>query len=209
MLPGAHIGLWANASGKSPYKRRLAYLESVDGQYIMTDCCVTSSDKLEYDVEFAVPYPTKIVHVLGGRSTVSNANGLYSKNNTGTTIDFCNGGITSSRVMVTGIPYHGYDNFYRARLKNRNFQVEDVSARWEYQVSDYEFKIALFTLSIKNAVPTTFYGLKISHAYIKAYNLESDLIPVIDNNDIPCMYDQINDKFYYNLGTGQFSYGEL
>ena len=31
-----------------------------------------------------------------------------------------------------------------------------------------------------------------------------DLIPVLDENDVACMYDKVNGKFLYNSGTGTF-----
>ncbi len=34
-----------------------------------------------------------------------------------------------------------------------------------------------------------------------------DLIPVLDINGVPCMYDKVSEEFLYNLGTGTFGYG--
>lgn len=34
-------------------------------------------------------------------------------------------------------------------------------------------------------------------------------IPVMTNDDVPAMYDEIGGNFLYNAGTGTFSYGEL
>ena len=33
-----------------------------------------------------------------------------------------------------------------------------------------------------------------------------DFIPVLDENDVSCLYDKIDGKYYYNKGTGEFSY---
>ena len=44
----------------------------------------------------------------------------------------------------------------------------------------------------------------------KIYNngtLVRDMIPVLDSNGVPCMYDKVNDQFYYNAGTGSFTAG--
>lgn len=38
-------------------------------------------------------------------------------------------------------------------------------------------------------------------------NLVMDMIPVLDKNNVPCMYDKVNKKFYFNQGTGEFLYG--
>lgn len=37
-------------------------------------------------------------------------------------------------------------------------------------------------------------------------NLVMDMIPVLDKNNVACMYDKVNKKFYYNQGTGEFLY---
>lgn len=36
-----------------------------------------------------------------------------------------------------------------------------------------------------------------------------DFIPVLDNNNVPCLYDKVSEAFFYNQGTGVFSYGTL
>lgn len=37
-------------------------------------------------------------------------------------------------------------------------------------------------------------------------NLVRDFIPVLDENDVSCLYDKVENKFYYNKGTGEFLY---
>lgn len=39
--------------------------------------------------------------------------------------------------------------------------------------------------------------------------LVRDIIPVLDENNVPCMYDKITNTFYYNQSSGSFSYGTL
>ena len=38
--------------------------------------------------------------------------------------------------------------------------------------------------------------------------LVRDFVPVIDGSNIACLYDKVEKKCYYNVGTGTFSYGE-
>lgn len=48
--------------------------------------------------------------------------------------------------------------------------------------------------------------------YFKIYDnneLVGDLIPALDENGTPCMYDTVSKKTYYNQGTGEFLYGEV
>ncbi len=39
--------------------------------------------------------------------------------------------------------------------------------------------------------------------------LVRNIIPVLDANGTPCMYDKVEDKYYYNAGTGQFIAGPV
>ena len=39
--------------------------------------------------------------------------------------------------------------------------------------------------------------------------LVRDFIPVLDKDGVPCMYDLVEGKFYYNAGTGQFIAGPV
>ena len=48
--------------------------------------------------------------------------------------------------------------------------------------------------------------------YLQIYDndvLVRDMIPVLDKNGTPCMYDKVEHKFYYNAGTGQFIAGPV
>ena len=38
--------------------------------------------------------------------------------------------------------------------------------------------------------------------------LVRDFIPVLDSNNVPCMYDKVTQQFFYNQGTGDFLYEE-
>lgn len=44
--------------------------------------------------------------------------------------------------------------------------------------------------------------------YDKLGNLIRDFIPVIDENNVACLFDKVENKFYYNKGTGSFTYGQ-
>ena len=36
-----------------------------------------------------------------------------------------------------------------------------------------------------------------------------NLIPVLDLSGRPAMYDEVSGQFFYNQGTGEFTWGEL
>ena len=39
--------------------------------------------------------------------------------------------------------------------------------------------------------------------------LVRDMIPVLDNDGVPCMFDKVTQQFFYNQGTGQFIAGPV
>ena len=52
-----------------------------------------------------------------------------------------------------------------------------------------------------------FIGKLFSAKFIQNNILIRDFIPVLDENNIPCMFDKVESKFYYNQGTGNFIAG--
>ncbi len=42
----------------------------------------------------------------------------------------------------------------------------------------------------------------------ESHTLIADMLPYLDKNRVPCMYDKIRKQTFYNLGTGTFSYEE-
>lgn len=63
--------------------------------------------------------------------------------------------------------------------------------------------------NVGNAYRTAGYAKwKTFKIYDENDNLMMDMIPVLDENNIACMYDKVNKKFYYNSGTGEFLYKE-
>ena len=65
----------------------------------------------------------------------------------------------------------------------------------------YLFKTTEANGSLSN--PSKIYYLKI----YQSNELVFDGIPVLDNEGTPCMYDLVTETFFYNQGTGEFSYG--
>ena len=36
--------------------------------------------------------------------------------------------------------------------------------------------------------------------------LVRDFLPALDTSNVPCLYDKISKKYFYNSGTGNFNY---
>lgn len=73
------------------------------------------------------------------------------------------------------------------------------------------YSLPLFSLRSSNTFPTSgaFQG-KIYYFQIYENDvLVHDFIPVVDSNDVPCLFDRVTDTFFYNQGTGQFVAGPV
>ena len=57
----------------------------------------------------------------------------------------------------------------------------------------------------KNSLKIKLYSAKM---YINN-TLVRDMIPVLDPDGVPCMYDKVSDQFFYNAGTGSFIAGPV
>ena len=51
----------------------------------------------------------------------------------------------------------------------------------------------------------TFYGLKC----YEFFKLKKYYVPWLDENNVPCVHELVDDEYFYNVGTGAFSYIDL
>lgn len=186
-----------------PYKRELAYLEGTGSQWIDTGVDVSSFD---YVMEYSgngyflcgfCKQQDASGTWLGVRCTTLDHNlkayfGSFSKTRQ-TTISttwkfdmssgfYVNGVMVGDSISITGVTQSVSGIGYPLFLMH-NFQND---SKWGQGNNE---KLYHFIVS-RNSV------------------LVRDFIPVLDKNDIPCMYDKVNKNLFYNNGTGQFLYGE-
>lgn len=68
----------------------------------------------------------------------------------------------------------------------------------------------LFAEHNNNDAVTHMASIKMYYFQIYDNNvLVCDMIPVLDDNGVACMFDKVEKKFYYNQGTGQFIAGPI
>lgn len=71
------------------------------------------------------------------------------------------------------------------------------------------YNIYLFTWNNANLADARCFKGKVYNFKIYDNNvLIQHLVPALDSENTPCMYDKVTQKFYYNNGTGDFLYGE-
>lgn len=185
------------------YKRKLAYLESTGTQYIDTQIKLTNNHSVEIDYQLtAVPETNARKGLYGGLvANVARYGSLVSP---------------TTRCMEYG--YGVGNTYYQTSIPDtsRHIIKQEKNKVYFDGVLIYTFKEATFQMPT-NALLGTFNYTDYTPALARYYSsrwwngdtLVRDFIPVLDLNDVPCMYDKVSGQFFYNQGTGTFKYEEL
>ena len=190
---GAEI-LWR----KQKYKRELLYLESTGTQWLDIGTTVnTLTDEIELLFQltenanykwFFGEYDTNARLGLGSGDGTNKRNFLYLSGATKISdADMYDRqhtySVTASGGFIDGIKRVNYASFASAStLYLFNINIDSTS--------DYKCRAKVW-------------GYKQTRNGV----LIRDLIPVIDMDDVPCMYDKVSGALFYNQGTGEFAYG--
>ena len=183
------------------YKRNLAYLESTGTQYIDTGVKPNFPNNDEIYISFyGAEYSGSSPAIFGSRQS-DLRNGVYALGGNVTVLD------------ADGYTSHAFDLVGNRWVKMDNLKVTSNGRNYEYTLTRHPnctYSIYLFALNNGGNTYGIYNGMKIYEwKYYQNGELKQWLIPVMNNDDIPCMYDLVNGTFKYNAGTGQFNYGEL
>ena len=208
--------LLAAAAQTKPYKRRLAYLESSGTQYI--DTGVIFDPQLDMDVTATVAAIDDNRAVLIG-SYRDNTSCLNIEWGTGTNARKLRGYIQVPSVLnvwsgtAQAVDTPTEINFaYFAASHSATLTVggDSFSATAQYSPGEASANSMRLFLDQRSSTSSIAHGTRIHSLAIKRNGMTlRDFIPVLDWNDVPCMYDTISDTRFYNGGTGTFNYGEL
>ena len=97
---------------------------------------------------------------------------------------------------------------FKINAVNKTWAIDDISGNFssslEITATNSIFLFARNNGSVSANKPA---NAKIYYCKIWDNNiLIRDLIPVLDANNVPCMFDKVTDQFFYNQGTKQFTY---
>lgn len=186
------------------YKRELGYLENTGEQYIDTGVIPTSKTDVDLFCNYTVD---KYCHcIIGGGNAYGNNELLIAANmSSSTTIITSKGNNTNVRV-ASASSYVGEDHRYR--IAGWQFYFDDRLVG-TYPTVELSTQNTMYLMAYhrNSGVGEYFIG---KFYYAKIYDngvLIRDYIPVLDWNDVPCLYDKVNKKLYYNQGAGEFAYG--
>ena len=200
----------------------LEYLECDGNQYLMTDYVPNSNTAIEVDY---FPNPSSEFSVIYGSLENSNANKFHSvisSTNYCLQVNAHNGSgyyglkngnfvygdqeFTKEQIRVV-LTVDNYNKVVRTLAKGQtvNYDMTTVSGLGEVNCV---YPLAILNRINGGVVNTTngYKGRIYSFKIWESDKLVHDLVPVLDKKFVPCMYDKITSKFFYNQGDGEFKW---
>lgn len=196
----------------SPFTHKiLTYLESTGTQFIDTGLYLDRNN-LDYIIEmiiiseeqgycFGYAYQMRPeltwLSMSGNKNSATVYYGIFSNSHTDVNIE-------PSFLNET-------ENIYKFDMKS-GFYVNNNLVYAFQASSNIDFMQSMPILArydFYNQTYEAFASCKIHEVKISRTNgIIMDLIPVLDKNNIPCMYDKVTKQLFYNRGSGTFNYGE-
>ena len=183
--------------------RPIEYIKSTGTQYIDAGLKGNNNSKIQLKINLTTT-ATASMHLLGDFSNTAKAI-TFNLNSSGSPTSRWGNKSTTTILGITG------GNDYIISISKDGYIVNDV-LKWQPVANTFETNKNLLLFNAykgDGTASTTSYKGKIY--YCKIYNgdnLVRDFIPVIDNNNVACMYDKVENRAYYNQGTGTFTAGD-
>ena len=102
------------------------------------------------------------------------------------------------------------DKIYTVTLSGTEMkaELEDGTAVFSrtFSVSDFESTVTM-TLFKSKPFPRGFLGRIYSCKLYSGDELIQDFVPCLDTDGVPCMFDLVSRKSFYNQGSGSFTWG--
>ena len=111
------------------------------------------------------------------------------------------------------IPWKGLttDKIYIVTLSGTEMkaELEDGTAVFSktFSVSDFTSTMTMALFRSKGVSGAYFQGRIYSCKHYSGDELIQDFVPCLDTGGVPCMFDFVSQKPFYNVGTGAFTWG--
>lgn len=103
------------------------------------------------------------------------------------------------------------DKIYTVTLSGTEMkaELEDGTAVFSqtFSVSDFTSTATMTLFRAKNVAGSYFSGRIYSCKHYSSDELIQDFVPCLDTNGVPCMFDFVSQKPFYNKGSGSFTWG--
>jgi hypothetical protein len=185
----------------APYKQELSYIQSTGTQHIDVDFKPSYSSRVVVDVSHVTNNTASPGFLFGTRNNASSGQfSIYRNTNTGVRSDYmshqANMTVSNTSVRTTIDKNKNTVTMYGGTVTNSSASSGSCS-----------YNLMLFALNNSgSAIINSSMRLYSCQVYDNG-TLIRDFIPVLDWSNVPCLYDKVNRKLYYNAGTGSFLYG--
>lgn len=176
--------------------KRVEYLESTGEQYIDTEYTInTATDEVLFNFQMISTTLYQWImgeHDNGARFGIGVGDGTNKRN-----IAY---GATTYKVNDTEI----YNSIHYFKANSNGVYLNGTQVHG-FETFSSSSTIYLFRLNLSGANGAA--GKIWRYVQKRNGSLIRDMIPCLDPNNTPCMFDLVGGKPYYNKGTGSFTYG--
>ena len=180
--------------------KKLEYIESTGTQYIDTNCKINNNFTLQFRTNIGEGTILGVIDDVTAFALASAGSKDYFRFYSEEGRDFLSG--------------NQGDSFEIYIEKNSIYVDGEIKyTEQNHMLHSFNLNLYLFARNNKGIASGTVVGEAFSNRklyYMKIWddnnNLVRDFIPVLDKENVPCLYDKVEGKYYYNQGTGEFLY---
>lgn len=185
----------------------LNYIQPTDGAYIDINYIPTNNTGIKIVVSFSDVTNDRVL--IGTRADSGNTRyfiGVYNNllyfgwNEPMPSVNL-RPQITTNTKYVASMNY----------LNNKKCKLNNIEyAEINQNIAIQNYPISLFRFNSAGTISTNTNISKVYNFQItENQNIIRDFVPVLDKNNTPCFFERIQNKFYYNQGSGTFEYESI
>lgn len=193
--------------------RELTYIESTGSQYI--DTGLAPNPHYSIEVSFMISQQTsKWDTVFGTRNgSYARFTARFTNSTTGLLgIHYSNASTAKYAEYTSSRKTFFTDDFHVLSLEKNVVSLDgELKKTFSSPADDVSFPYNLYLFANNDAGTAGDYAY-IRMVYCKIWNdveLVRDFIPVLDENNVACLYDRVTETCFYNQGSGTFTAGDI
>lgn len=189
----------------------LEYIESAGTQYIDTGIIPNQDTKVEIKVSLNSLYTDGNSNkgIIGAREAGESKayHLIVGGGGSGTQALFSGYGTTNTMITSNTLPLERNVEYTIIKDKNITTVNDTAVATADAQNFTAPYPLVIFAVRNGSNEPSFYSSMKLYYCKIyQGTELVRDFIPVIDTQDVPCLYDKISKQYFYNSGEGTFQY---